>query len=195
MPPQVRRHIVELLVAGSAVVISLASLLIAKRQSDVMDRQLEASVWPYLQLDNSDYDVERQAPTIILGVRNVGVGPARVRSIRVTMDDRPVGNARELLERCCGMRVERDRASLQLLTSGLSGTVLAVDQRVRFFQLTRTPETNAIWFALDSARFRLRVRVCYCSVLGRCWIARNGTDDALSVDDCEAERKARQFEG
>lgn len=192
---RIRRRWLEGFIAACALGVSLASWLATKRQGDLMARQLEASVWPYLQLESSNWDPEARSHTIILGVRNVGVGPARVRSMHVTYRGEPVANVGALLRRCCGMASDSTLRTLQVLTSGLSGSVLAVGQGVRYLQVARTPTAGAIWSALDRERFRVEVRVCYCSVLDRCWIARKGTDSTQAVPDCDAEQRLTQFAG
>ena len=50
--PNDRRRIIELVIASSVVVISLASLFTAVYQSVVMRRTLEAAVWPRVPIWN-----------------------------------------------------------------------------------------------------------------------------------------------
>ena len=49
-----RRSLVELSVGLAALVVSVASLFVARHQAQVMDRQLAASVWPLLEYASSD---------------------------------------------------------------------------------------------------------------------------------------------
>ena len=73
-----------MLAAATAVIVSLASLSVAWRQSRLMERQLAASVWPALELTNSN-----EAPggqEITLGLRNGGIGPARIRAFELSYE-------------------------------------------------------------------------------------------------------------
>lgn len=80
-PPDAGRRIrwVELSAALTAVVASIGSLLIARHQAVVMDRQLAAQVWPLVEFGTSNL-TEDGKPQLSLDLSNVGVGPTRVRS-------------------------------------------------------------------------------------------------------------------
>ena len=65
-----KAHWPDLIVGGSAIVIAVISLAVALRQSQIMERQLAASVWPYLQYHTSNATDDGQR-VISFGVENV----------------------------------------------------------------------------------------------------------------------------
>ena len=83
------RHWLDLIVGASAIVIALVSLVVASRQSHTMERQLAASVWPYLQYDTSNASPDGK-PIMSFSVENVGVGPARVHTVTMRYDGKPI---------------------------------------------------------------------------------------------------------
>ena len=90
----------DLVVAASAVVISVASLFVAQRADRNQERLLAASVWPFVEFSSSNFrDNEK---SIELTLRNAGVGPARIRWMAIDYRGTPVQNARALLIACCG---------------------------------------------------------------------------------------------
>ena len=91
-PGERRWRVVELVIAGAIVVISLASLFTAVYQSIIMRRTLEASVWPRVEWENSNYDEERRANAIIFGLANRGVGPARIARVEILFKGERMGN-------------------------------------------------------------------------------------------------------
>src|SRR4051812_14513971 len=94
------RQLLERLAAGTALVVSLASLYIAWRQSALMERQLAASVWPSLEAatGNANDDGSKR---ITLVLHNTGIGPARIRSFELSYHGVPLHDSRELLAACC----------------------------------------------------------------------------------------------
>ena len=100
-PGERRWRVVELVIAGALVAISLASLFTAVYQSIVMRRTLEASVWPRVEWENSNYDEQRRVNTIVLGLANRGVGPAQIARVEILLGRERVPNEDALLVDCC----------------------------------------------------------------------------------------------
>ena len=71
-PGERRWRVIEIVIAGAIVAISLASLFTAVYQSIIMRRTLEASVWPRVEWENSNYDEERGVNAIIFALANRG---------------------------------------------------------------------------------------------------------------------------
>ena len=67
----------DLIVAGSAILISCVSLFIATQQSRTMEKTLAASNWPLLQIHTGNSDDSGNA-VLNFEIQNVGVGPANV---------------------------------------------------------------------------------------------------------------------
>ena len=180
-----RRRAVELVIAGAIVAISLASLFTAVYQSIVMRRTLEATVWPRVEWENSNYDEERRVNAITFAISNHGVGPALIARVEILLEGKRVGNENALFLKCCldgaspegrvaTLRRLMQRGDLMTFTSTLDGVALTPGQERILLQFERPVENSpalAVWNRLNKVRDELDLTVCYCSVFGDCWIA------------------------
>lgn len=189
-----RRSWVELSVALTAVVVSVASLFVSRHQAQVMDRQLAASVWPMMEyLTGNTGD---SGPQMVLGVSNSGIGPARIRSFRVLYRGKPAPDAGSLLQSCCGLV---HGMPLSINTSGVAGRLLQQGNSIIFLRMSQPPDTlpamRAVFERLGQARLELDVRTCYCSVLGDCWTvsSKHDDEDPAPVSSCRDEQRLPQF--
>jgi hypothetical protein len=181
-----RRRTIELVIATAVVAISLASLFTAVYQSIVMRRTLEASVWPRVEWENSNYDEQRRVNAITFALANHGVGPAQIARVEILLKGQRLGNEEALLLDCCvdGATREERRATLRGLTtqghlmaftSTLDGAALTPGQKRVLFEFERPMEHSpalAVWDRLDRIRDELDLTVCYCSVFDDCWSTR-----------------------
>lgn len=93
-------------------------------------------------------------------VENMGIGPAQVRGVQVSVDGRPARGWNEVLG-----QISRHGAA-NVSRSSLSSRVIPAGQSIRVLQLHQREQAKE--FAAASAR--LRMRICYCSVYEDCWI-------------------------
>jgi hypothetical protein len=181
-PGERRWRVIELVIAGAIVAISLASLFTAVYQSIIMRRTLEASVWPRVEWQNSSYDEQRRVNAIIFALANRGVGPARIARVEILFKGQRIGNEDALLLDCCvdgETREERSvtlkRLTEQTFTSTLDGAALTPGQERILFQFDRPVDDSpalAVWDRLNKMRDKLDLTVCYCSVFDDCWTTR-----------------------
>jgi hypothetical protein len=161
----------DLLLAGSAILISVVSLSIALRQAQIQDRMVAATSWPFLQYRTSNNGAEGK-PVISMSVVNVGQGPALLKHVSITYDGKPVQGAYALMKLCCGWAPKSDAELKAYKTSiaPLGGVVIPPHEEYLFYQFENTgPQSDAVWRKMDAARFKLKVDACFCSVLGDCW--------------------------
>ena len=173
--------------------MSVGSLLIARHQAEVMDRQLAAQVWPLVEYGTSNL-ADDGKPQITLELSNSGVGPTRVRSVRLAYRGRPVRSAGELLRTCCLSAIDTTRR-VQSVTSDVTGRVLTAGKTVHFLLLPPDSAQRALYRVFNRERFNVAARVCYCSVLEECWVV-TSTDknaDPRRVPSCDEEQKAPQY--
>lgn len=188
-----RTRVVELSAALTAVVVSFGSLLIARHQAQVMDRQLAATVWPLVEFGTSNMgDDGKVRASLDLG--NSGVGPTRIRSLRLTYKGRPVRGPAELLRACCRAAIDTSR-TVATTTSDITGRVLPAGRTVAFLIIPPDTLQRALYGTFNRERFAVKARVCYCSVLDECWVMDSTERDAdpRRVDSCAAEQKAPQY--
>lgn len=196
-------RVLELVIAVSVVIISLASLFVALYQGRVMEQTMQASVMPLIQAGTSNYDAEEEDWVLRLEVRNTGLGPARIDYLRLMQGDQPVASLGRWLAECCapdGLSAEQRLAHVQgvfnagevvLVTESFNGRYLAPQETAYAYQADRPdaevqPRGYALWDALNSARFDVDIEICYCSVFDQCWRARFPEQSREEVAQCVA---------
>jgi hypothetical protein len=173
-----RQGLVATLAAATAIIVSLASLYVAWRQSVVMERQLAASVWPSLAFEHGNVSDDGKTSVIRFWLVNRGVGPALVRDYELQYQGVRMRDASGFLRACC-----RD---IPAITSYVApGRVLSAGEKVQVVRVDRTEQNAAMWARLEEERFRLAGSICYCSALDDCWRLAVSTNRTASVDDCE----------
>ena len=186
-PRKVGHKLIDLAVAGAAILISVISLVVAVHHGQTMEKLVAANSWPLLRYDTGNLDSETELQVITLTIENVGVGPAMVRSFEVFLDGKPVRNQGELMRACCGEPPKMPRnEGPGLVTSDVANSVVKAGERRDYIKLANSPAIAEQWGALDRARFRLRFEACYCSVLGDCWTSDLTGVDAHPVKQCPA---------
>lgn len=179
----------DMLVAVSAVVISVVSLFVAQRADRTQERLLAASVWPYVEFTTSNFVNNKHI--VALTLRNAGVGPARIRWMTLQYKNKQLSDPRALFQTCCDAQSSRALAKT-LVTSTVTHTVLVPHESRDFILVTPDPQDKIAFVALDHARNKIHVEVCYCSVLGDCYLLDNASDDndPASVKNCNPPREA-----
>lgn len=168
MPPSLsRRDVADRILSGSAGVVALSALAVSVYQAKIAREQQKMSAWPYVTQGNAGSD-----SVYARLVQNVGLGPALVRSVRVTVDGRPARTWRGVMLAA----LAADSAHLRALTAGshlttssvLPGMVLVAGSTTELLHLEGTFAPTLRRVLNDP---RVRVRVCYCSVYGDCWLS------------------------
>src|SRR6056297_2977993 len=95
------RHIVRLtfwqtILSVIGVVIAVLALYAALTESAAVRQQTAAAVWPFVQLMVEDYDTGDEAG-FSLAFTNVGVGPAKMQDVRISIDDSVARNWSDLV--------------------------------------------------------------------------------------------------
>jgi hypothetical protein len=151
-----------------ATLVGFCALCVSAYTAYVQRQQVRAAVWPILEFDSSN------APIHFI-LANKGVGPAIIRHVIVKVDDQPVRNWREALEKILGPGEHLGSES------DMSGRVFAAGESMTVFT-PRDPEnnplnfdkSNPLWVKMNKDRLRVTVEICYCSTLGECWTLRAG---------------------
>ena len=173
---ELRRGIrLDLIIAVSALLISILATAASWWQSRVVAQQLSAQVWPYLSISTT-YDPQYVSVDVV----NDGLGPAIIRSVVLTVDGKPYANPLRAFRRVF-KPPKRGRFGSQM--SGLSpGSVIRASSSTRLIRI------NAPWAAEQFAVAvpRVDLRVCYCSLLGNCWLisARQQTSEPRAISAC-----------
>jgi hypothetical protein len=169
---------IDLIIAVCALLVSSMATAAAWWQSRVVAQQLASQVWPYLSLQSS-YDRKSLSFTMA----NEGLGPARVRSIVMTVDGVPHHYLTDALR----VLMPGQRPAPHGTFSDVQrGSVIRVGGTVTLFRIFDPP----IIEALVRGSHRIGVRACYCAIVpGSCWFvtrtgAGNDNGDPVPVGEC-----------
>ena len=158
------------------VFIALVALYAALAESDAARKQTAAAVWPFVQLTLHDHLSEFGAEFRI-SLTNAGVGPARMRSMRVLLKGEPLRDwhhAMELVGETGTHRLGQRYVSRRVLIPGETIEMVATTDRTlveKFLGALARPYTS--------------VTYCYCSIFDACWVV-DSTKDLQSPEPVEA---------
>ena len=151
-----------------ATFIALLAVGVAGYTAYMQRQQVRAAVWPILEFDSSNGPIR-------FTLANKGVGPAIIKHVILKVDNRPVKNWAEVLEKILGPGYHPGEES------DMSGRVFAAGESIAVFtphDEAQNPipfdKSNPLWAKLDTDRSRVTVEICYCSTLEECWILRGG---------------------
>lgn len=141
-------------------------------------QQVRAAVWPILQYTSSN------EPHIRLTLENKGVGPAIIRQVIVKVDDQPMPNWHDVLQKLLGPgahHFSESSMSKHVLSAGESMDIL-VPHDNESKPLTYVNSPDPLSEEMNKARLRVAVEICYCSTLGDCWILRADSNDSSTTE-------------
>jgi len=177
--------IVALATSFFALSLSAYQARLMNEQTRLMQNQSRASVWPYVAIGYSIND-EGESRGYTWQVSNDGVGPARIESVTMTLDGKPVRRWRELFRALFG------DADVPATFSQVYGRVLPPstnrETTIDALHLTDMAQAKAFFAAQD----RIEMTICYCSVYDDCWIARKQDPNVRPAARCD--RTGEQFE-
>src|SRR5438552_5457130 len=130
----------DLILAGSAIFISVVSLIISIHHGRTMEKlvaanekQVKASTLPILRFGTGNMDVNDKIKMVHFDLTNGGTGPAIIEWLRIKWNGQPTSGPRDLLDRCCQTQfshktvsVSRNIASGVTLPAGQSQSVFYV---------------------------------------------------------------------
>lgn len=168
MDPRPRRGRIQgdMLVGLSAVVIGIAALAVSLYEARLMRAEQRASVLPIVEVGKSSGrtvdDAGELSYRFQFGVQNVGIGPARIRDVIVTIDGDPVESWGDVIIAVVG---EERAQNLSYTQSTLAGRTLPPGDQLVIFD----PGLGLAAERLSAEIDRFDMAVCYCSVFEECW--------------------------
>jgi hypothetical protein len=151
-----------------ATLVGFLALCVSGYTAYVQRQQVRAAVWPILEFGSSNGPIQ-------FTLANKGVGPAIIRNVIVRVDNQPVRNWAEVLEKILGPGKHPGEES------DMKGHVLSAGESMNVFTLYDSNDnplmfdrSNPLWVQMNKDRFRVTVEICYSSTLGECWILRAG---------------------
>ncbi|MBN8886306.1 MAG: hypothetical protein J0I77_11350 [Rudaea sp.] len=163
-----------------ALAVSVFALALGAWQTRLMQSQARASVWPFLSIGYS-YTSNVDPDSFIWQIDNNGVGPARVQSVSLSVDGKPMRHWEEVL-------VAIDAPPRRnLATTSLNGGVIppSLNRETTIAAIRVNDREVAAHFKSSIARFRMDI--CYCSVYDECWVAHWQQSRVDPVERCGAD--------
>ena len=164
----------DLVIAVSALLISMLAAGASWWQARVLEEQLGAQVWPYVGVT-----VDTTGDRVRIDIANDGLGPAILRSAVAAVDGVPKSNFIDIMHAVLGPNLvarkpkgERLRISIG---TGTPGTVIRPGESSVAFELTSKHYARRFVQAFD----RMSFKICYCAIVpGKCWLS-----DSTSTQD------------
>jgi archaellum component FlaF (FlaF/FlaG flagellin family) len=149
------------------VFIAIVALYAALTESEATRKQTAAAVWPFVQLTINDHFSENAAEFRI-SLSNAGVGPARMRSMRVFFNGQQLRDwhhAMALVGEVGTHRLGQSYVSRRVLIPGETIDMVSTTDRVlveKFLEILARPGNSIIY--------------CYCSIFDDCWVVDSEVD-------------------
>ena len=153
----------QTILSVAGVFTGAVALYAALTESQAVRQQTAASVWPYVQFMINDTN-NGDSASFALSLDNVGVGPARMRGMQLTYNDRAVRDWEELTEALLEQNAE---LGVVYGKSSVSRRVLGPGESIEAFQTHHTELAMKMQEAVYSGAMTLSY--CYCSIFDECW--------------------------
>lgn len=143
------------------VFIAIVALYAALTESEATRKQTAAAVWPFVQLTIHDH-LSGIGAEFRISLSNAGVGPARMRSMRVVLDGEPLHDWHEAVARLGeegAHRLGQSFVSRRVLIPGETIDMVSTTDRVlveKFLTTLAQPGNSIVY--------------CYCSIFDECWL-------------------------
>lgn len=162
-------------VAG--VLVAVVALYAALTESSAVRQQTAAAVWPFVQFSIADSDTGESAE-FAMAFTNAGVGPAKMRTMRLVIDGKPArdwAHAVVQLEGNISDQVSRDF---------LSGRVLSPGETIVAFRTTDPDLARRLQASVVNPESS--ISFCYCSIFDECWLSdsRRDLQNPEAVEEC-----------
>lgn len=144
------------------ILVALLALYAALNESAAVRQQTAAAVWPFVQLTIADFDTG-EAAGFSIGFTNVGVGPAKVGDVLVSIDGKPAPDWRALVGLVGG------DAGAMVSRNWVSDRVLRPDETIELIKTMDIPLVRRLTTAIREPRNY--IAFCYCSIFDDCWLA------------------------
>ena len=175
----------EILVTLPTLIISIALAYFSFVQADASRKMQRTETWPYVSYatENSSPDVKDE---ISFSLSNDGVGPARLQAMEFTYGGKAMRDPLEFIARCCASEAKASAKNLTFTTDRVDG-VLRPGEKRRFIRLAKTEQNAPLWTKLNSERWKVVVRTCYCSIFDDCWVFDSKKGQPDEVKNCPAD--------
>lgn len=177
----------DVAMAVAVLLVSAGSLYVALHTGQTMEALVEANErlvrsqsTPVLQYSHGNVGASGEA-ALTFDVTNVGTGPARIVSFRLTHEGRTYSNVGKWL-------VASGKGQMTFTSAPINRIVLAPNASVTMANWRRPEDASGLarWQMINRERFKAKVEACYCSVFDQCWKSNLEADIPREVPSCGA---------
>jgi len=175
----------DLIIALSAIFISAVSLAVAVHHGKTMEKLVAANSIPHVTVESGNILPELgTAPVSHASLRNVGVGPAQIKSLTLRYKGKPVRSLQELAKTCCNL----DLDAAEMVVNQERDRFIPAGERSLIYRFPKTARNAEIWDKMEQARRDVDLDICYCSVFDECYRYVTGPTRSRSrVKQCEPQ--------
>lgn len=157
----------EMIVALSALFISLVTAIVAIYSANIDRAYAKASVWPRLEVFRSF-----GADNFAYVVSNNGNGPALIKYAKVQYQSKPVHYWRDIPDLS------------DFVQSHVSSRILSSQTEIR--PLVYSGKETKTFLERDK---NIEIEICYCSIYEECWVI-DRVNQPSPVEQCEIEQSS-----
>jgi hypothetical protein len=180
----------DTIAALGAIVVAVASLVLAIDQTRTQRKQLAAAVWPSVRVLYSNLE-DTEHPRYHLFLANGGVGPARIQSFSIIWQGKPVKDVESWGKAACP-----NIPPGNWIFGTQTGTILSPGTQATIVRHPHEAASADDRCIEETMLQQAVIRVCYCSALDDCWVVSrgSGSSEPEPVRDCSEARRQPQFE-
>jgi hypothetical protein len=157
----------DMIAALAAVLVGLCALAVSIYQSMLMREQQQASVWPHVEIGR-EYRRDGDKRVFKFIVENTGIGPARIKNLRVRLDGKVQADWASLIK-ALGVVGENVQNRSIVTSSTVSNRVLLPGSSIQALVVEDEAVTKPLEAATSDTPPRLDIEICYCSIYDRCY--------------------------
>jgi hypothetical protein len=175
-----RLTLLQTVLSVAGVFIAVVALYAALTESSAVRQQTAAAVWPFVQFATEDSDSGESA-AFTMYFTNTGVGPARMRTMRLAIDGEPIRDWDHAVTLFGGQLADHVSRNF------VSNRILSPHEKVVAFSTTEPDLARR--FRASVANSGSFIAFCYCSIFDECWLA----DSRIDLQNPEAVKNCPDF--
>lgn len=155
----------EMIVALSALLISVVTTLIGIYSTMIDRSYARASVWPRVELYRS---FSPEKGLFSYGVMNNGTGPAVIKYAKITYNDKSVKKWPDFI---AASSLVQSNISTRILPSQANISAVTIKDKVYITEMLKMDK-------------QVEIELCYCSIYDECWLA-DRSNQPKEIEQCE----------
>ncbi len=163
----------ELIVAFSAILISLCSLVVSIYESSIIREHQRASVWPNIDFGKN---INHSSGFTYI-VKNSGIGPAKINYINFWLEDELITSYETLVKHVS------DSTEVGYFCGTVTGVVLLPSEIIEIFGIK---DMDAA-LRMNTLNKKMSVELSYCSIYDECWVLNE--EGRNQIDKIESDRQ------